>query len=75
MRVQPGERARTTIDRANEQLLLVVGSGTTVVKFLAPCEEHPKGSWYVESDCPLEVTKIIGGHRKLLRFTELEEQS
>jgi hypothetical protein len=70
VRVKPGERARTTVDLAREELLLVEGSGSTVLKYMVPCEGHPWGSWYIESDCPLEVTKLINGRRKLLRFVE-----
>ena len=76
MKIPSGERAKTTVDRQYEQLVAVVGHGETVVKFLAPTTDHPQGSWYVESDCPLDVVKVSGGRRKVLRFksgSEAEE--
>ncbi len=80
MKLNAGERARTTIDRAKESLLLVVGHGETVVKFLSPDAQHPMGSWYVEADLPLEVVKVESAmtfgraKRIVLKFTEKGEE-
>jgi len=78
VKVPTGERAKTTIDRCKEQLLMVKGTGETLVKFMVPDAGHPKGSWYVESDCPLEVVKVkldASGlrHRAVLRFRSGDE--
>jgi len=80
LKLNAGEHATTTIDRSKESLLLVVGHGETVVKFLSPDEAHPMGSWYVESGVPLEVVKVesamtFGRAKKVvLKFTERGEE-
>lgn len=73
LKLNPGERAKTTIDVERGYLVSVVGSGSTVVKYMDPCGKHPAGSWYVESDLPLTVVvEQYDGKRKTLRFTSKE---
>ena len=70
MKVPSNEKARTTIDRAKERLVLIHGTGETIVRFMTATPDHPAGSWYIESGMPLLVDKVVGGKRKRLRFTE-----
>lgn len=74
MKVPSTDKARTTIDRSKERLVLVHGTGETIVRFMSCTNEHPAGSWYIESGMPLLVDKIVGGKRKRLRFTALGEE-